>query len=65
MSGKKKCSFFLCLCLYNAYACAECITGENSTRQIRGFVLLMFLLLLMLMSLLFSLVLMLMLVLVC
>ena len=50
-------------CAY-AYAYVERVTSENCTRQISGFVLLMFLLMLMFMSWLFSLVLMLMLVLV-
>jgi len=49
---------------HNAYAYVERVTSENFTRQISGFVLLMFLLMLMFMSRLFSLVLMLMLMLV-
>ena len=50
-------------CFSCAYASVERVTSENNTRQISGFVLLMFLLMLMFMSHLFSLVLMLMLVL--
>ena len=50
-------------CAY-AYAYVERVTSENCTRQISGFVLLVFPLMLMFMSRLFSLVLMLMLVLV-
>ena len=50
-------------CAY-AYAYVERVTSENYTRQIIGFVLLMFLLMLMFMSPLFSLVLRLMLLLV-
>ena len=47
-----------------AYAYVKRVAGENSTRQISGFVLLMLLLMLMVMSLLFSFALLLMLMLV-
>ena len=61
---KTNSSVFLVLMLMPAVMSPECVNSENCTRQISGFVLLMFLLMLMFMSWLFSLVLMFMLVLV-